>query len=63
MRFPSRSNHHNIYKEYRDLTMNGAISQLYMELASRHRVRRKDVAIIRVTTINNKEACRRMNTR
>ena len=26
VRFPSRSNHHNIYKEYRDLSMNGAIS-------------------------------------
>ena len=36
-----------MYKEYRDLTLCGAISQLYMELAGRHRVRRKDVAIIR----------------
>ena len=34
-----------------------------MELASRHRVRRKDVAIIRVTVMKTKEECRRKNTR
>ena len=34
-----------------------------MELASRHRVRRKDVAIIRVTTITAKDDVRRKNTK
>jgi large subunit ribosomal protein L18Ae len=62
-RFPSRSNHHNCYKEYRDLTVCGAISQLYMELASRHRIRRKDVAIIRVGTTVGKEGARRKDTK
>ncbi len=55
LRYPSRSNVHNIYKEYRDLTLTGAIGQLYMEMSSRHRVRRNDIAIIRTTIITKKE--------
>ena len=26
VRYPSRSNHHNAYKEYRDVSVNGAVS-------------------------------------
>jgi len=52
-----------MYKEYRDVSVNGAVSQLYMELASRHRVRRKDVAIIKVCTTKGKENARRKNTK
>ena len=39
VRYQSRTGYHNMYKEYRDLTLNGAISQMYQEMASRHRVR------------------------
>jgi large subunit ribosomal protein L18Ae len=28
-----------MYKEYRDTTLNGAVDQMYSEMASRHRVR------------------------
>ncbi len=62
LRYPSRSNVHNIYKEYRDLTLTGAIGQLYMEMSSRHRVRRNDIAIIRTTTITKKEKVVRKST-
>jgi len=62
LRYPSRSNVHNIYKEFRDLTLTGAIGQLYMEMSSRHRVRRNDVAIIRTTIITKKEKVVRKNT-
>jgi ribosomal protein L20A (L18A) len=31
--------YHNMYKEYRDTTLNGAVDQMYSEMASRHRVR------------------------
>jgi ribosomal protein L20A (L18A) len=33
-----------------------------MELSGRHRVRRKDIAIIRVSVLKNKSECKRKNT-
>jgi large subunit ribosomal protein L18Ae len=39
IRHQSRSGYHNMYKEYRDVTLNGAVEQMYSEMASRHRVR------------------------
>jgi len=29
VRYQSRTGYHNMYKEYRDITLNGAVSQLY----------------------------------
>jgi len=29
VRYQSRTGYHNMYKEYRDTTLNGAVSQLY----------------------------------
>lgn len=37
LRYDSRTGTHNMYKEVRDLTQNGAISQIYAEMAGRHR--------------------------
>lgn len=39
VRYESRTGFHNMYKEFRDTTLNGAIDQLYTDMASRHRVR------------------------
>lgn len=36
---PVPAGYHNMYKEYRDTTLNGAVDQMYSEMASRHRVR------------------------
>ena len=44
-----------MYKEYRDVSSTGAVSQMYMELSGRHRVRRKDIAVIRVTVVKTKD--------
>ena len=30
LRYQSRTNTHNMYKEYRDITLNGAVGQMYM---------------------------------
>lgn len=32
VRYQSRSGIHNMYKEYRDVTINGAVDQMYMEM-------------------------------
>ncbi len=33
VRYQSRTGYHNMYKEYRDTTLNGAVEQLYQVLA------------------------------
>ncbi|KAK5785841.1 hypothetical protein PVK06_040462 [Gossypium arboreum] len=36
--YQGRAGYHNIYKEYRDATLNEVVEQMYTEMASRHRV-------------------------
>merc|ERR1719197_23181 len=37
LRYYSRSGCHNMYKEYRDVSICGAVEQMYSEMSSRHR--------------------------
>jgi large subunit ribosomal protein L18Ae len=43
--------YHTLYKEFRSTTLNGAIHQLYSELAGRHKAQRESVTIVRTTEI------------
>jgi len=36
-----------MYKEFRDTTLNGAVEQLYQDMASRHRVRAPQIQVIK----------------
>jgi len=47
LRYDSRSGTHNMYREYRDLTVNGAITQCYRDMGARHRARAHSIQIIR----------------
>merc|ERR1712216_568561 len=51
MRYDSRTGHHNMYREYRDVSVNGAVSKMYQDVASRHRSRFSNVQIVRTATI------------
>mmetsp|Transcript_149022 Transcript_149022/g.211717 ORF Transcript_149022/g.211717 Transcript_149022/m.211717 type:complete len:192 (-) Transcript_149022:109-684(-) len=51
IRYTSRSNIHNMYKEYRDTTLCGAVQQMYAELAGRHRARRSSIQIVNFCTV------------
>jgi large subunit ribosomal protein L18Ae len=42
---------HNIYKEYRDTTTEGAVLQLYQEMAGTHNVKSDAISIIRIAEI------------
>ncbi|KAJ0489863.1 putative ribosomal protein 50S-L18Ae/60S-L20/60S-L18A [Helianthus annuus] len=42
---------HNIYKEYRDTTLNGAIKQMYTEMSPRHGVRYHCIQVIKTAII------------
>lgn len=55
LRYQSRSGTHNMYREFRDLTLNGAVSQLYDEMAGRHRCRPRSIQIIRTATLNKSD--------
>ena len=62
LRYQSRTGYHNMYKEYRDTTLNGAVEAMYNEMASRHRVRSPCIQIIKTATIPAK-LCKRESTK
>ncbi|CAI9087951.1 OLC1v1022159C1 [Oldenlandia corymbosa var. corymbosa] len=62
LRYQSRTGYHNMYKEYRDTTLNGAVEQMYTEMASRHRVRHHCIQIIKTATVPAK-LCKRESTK
>jgi len=51
-----------MYKEYRDTTLCGAVSQLYMEMSGRHSANHDSIQIIRTSVVENQD-CRRAATR
>eukprot|EP00127_Corallochytrium_limacisporum_P001183 Clim_evm18s44 gene=Clim_evmTU18s44 len=58
LRYDSRTQTVNMYKEYRDTTASGAVTQAYLEMAARHRARSSVIQIIKVAEIKSSE-CRR----
>ena len=50
-----------MYKEYRDVSLNGAVSQLYQEMASRHRASIDSLHIISTQVIADKDLKRVRN--
>lgn len=59
LRYQSRTSIHNMYKEYRDVSLNGAISQLHMEMAGNHRASQDTISIIRTAVLREKDNIRR----
>jgi len=55
LRYDSRSGTHNMYREYRDLKLTGAVTQLYDEMAGRHRCRPRSIQIIRTMEVAAKD--------
>jgi len=51
LRYLTRTVTVNMYKEYRDTTLNGAVSQLYMEMSGRHSARHESIQIIRTSVV------------
>merc|ERR1739841_316237 len=39
LRYDSRSSTHNMYREYRDLTISSAVTQCYRDMGAKHRAR------------------------
>jgi large subunit ribosomal protein L18Ae len=58
LRYESRTDTHNMYKEYRDVTINGAMAQMYSEMAGRHRAAPGSIQIIKTAIVKDAD-CRR----
>merc|ERR1719504_310517 len=58
LRYESRTGTHNMYKEYRDTTINGAVGQMYAEMAGRHRAQAGALQIINTAIIPSRD-CKR----
>ena len=55
LRYDTRTCTVNMYKEYRDTSLCGAVSQLYMEMSGRHSARSETIQIIRTSVLNAKD--------
>nr|CCQ18661.1 60S ribosomal protein L18A [Sycon ciliatum] len=58
IRYDSRSGTHNMYREYRSLSVAEAVTLCYRDMAARHRARANSVQIMRVEVVNSSK-CRR----
>merc|ERR1712071_102093 len=61
LRYDSRSGTHNMYKEYRDTTLNGAVEKMYAEMSGLHRARKSTIQAIRTAVVAAKD-CKRPPT-
>jgi len=58
LRYDSRSGTHNMYREYRELSVAGAVTACYRDMGARHRARAHAIQIIRVEEVAASK-CRR----
>ncbi len=56
----SKFGFHTLYKEFRSTSLNGAINQLYSELAGRHKAQRESVTIVRTTEVTKDDDVKRV---
>ena len=61
IKYNSRSGTHNMYREYRDTNLTGAVTRMYDDMAGRHRSRNKSIQIIRTAAMSPK-VCKRTST-
>merc|ERR1712223_380307 len=58
IRYDSRSTSENMYREYRDVSLPLAVTQMYREMAARHRARPGSIQVLRTKQVKSNE-CRR----
>lgn len=47
-----------MYKEFRDVSLNGAMSQMYQEMKGKHRTPHESIQIIKTTIVPDKDVLR-----
>jgi large subunit ribosomal protein L18Ae len=58
LRYDSQSGTTNIFKEYRDVFVGGAVEQMYLEMAGRHRANWNSIILLRVEELLDKDCIR-----
>jgi|EP00669_Euglena_mutabilis_P003069 large subunit ribosomal protein L18Ae len=58
LRYQSKTGVMNVSKEYRDVSLCGAVHQMYMDMAGRHHARYLDIDIIGTTTLKPSQVLR-----
>ena len=58
LKYLTRTGVINMYKEYRNVSLCGAVSQMYGELAGRHSARADSIHIIKTMVLANKQVLR-----
>ena len=53
VRYRSRTGIHNMYKEYRDVSVCGAVGQMYMEMSGRHRAVHDTIHVVKTAVVEN----------
>lgn len=53
LRYDSRSGTHNMYREYRDLTVGDAVTQCYRDMGARHRARAHAIQVRQPRSTDN----------
>lgn len=61
MKYNSRSGTSNMYREYRDVSLTGAIDTMYQDMAGRHRTRAGSLQVLGTATVAD-EDCKRETT-
>lgn len=59
IRYLTRTGTVNMYKEYRDVTLCGAVSQMYLEMSGRHSATSDSIQIIRTSVVDKNSLKRR----
>lgn len=49
--YKSKYGYHNMYKEFRSTSLNGAVDQLTSEMVGRHKAQRESLVIVRTTVL------------
>lgn len=58
LRYDSRTSTHNFYKEYRDISKEGAVSQMYQDMAGKHRAASCTIQILKIKSLTPEEVRR-----
>jgi len=59
IKYESRRAYHNMYREFRDVSLAGAVSQLYSYMSGNHRANPETIHIIRTTVVQSYKDTRR----
>ena len=49
--YKSKFGYHNMYKEFRSTTLNGAVAQLTSDMVGRHKAQRESLVVVRTTEL------------